>query len=335
MLLLSKYLKYYILILLIDFGFYESKSQNLISNGSFESYTSPVNCSGGSGGFDNYSVFPVNHVVNDWFTQNSPDYFSVLCSGINNNGSPINIFGYSSANNGTNYAGFILFQKAGNLKEYIFQQLSTPLQSGKVYCLSFYVSRADRITHAIKNIGAYFSNSLPTLIGGEYISAIPQVENHTGYITDTIQWTLIQGCFIANGGEQYITIGNFNSNATTDTLFAGTNNQVFGADGYAYYYIDNITLIDQSTVGVNELSNGSNISVYPNPAIDVLNINIGNLKENTEIKIYNAFGVLVLSESLTTQNSSLKTHHFQNGIYFYYITHDNKVFKQDKLIIIK
>jgi hypothetical protein len=40
--------------------------------------------------------------------------------------------------------------------------LAQPLQSGKIYCLSFYVNRADRVTYAIKNIGALFSNSLTT-----------------------------------------------------------------------------------------------------------------------------------------------------------------------------
>lgn len=320
------------------FLFKNGQSQNLIQNGSFELYTNPIDC--GSGGFDNYYYSPAPHVLDNWYGYQSPDYFNSVCQ----NGPlpnqygyhiPANCYGYNQAKNGNAYVGLGPYQKNSEVKEYIYQHLNTPLVSGKLYCLSFYMNRSERTEYAIKQIGAYFSSSLPTTVGNMYINVIPQVVNNT-FLVDTIQWIQVQGCFTANGGEQYITIGNFNSNTNTDTLNIGTNNPVLGWSPTAYYYIDDITLIDQSTVGVKDVSYLSEaVGVYPNPAIDVLNINIGNLKENTEIKIYNAFGVLVLSESLTTQNSSLKTHHFQNGIYFYYITHDNKVFKQDKLIIIK
>jgi hypothetical protein len=83
--------------------------------------------------------------------------------------------------------------------------------------------------------------------------------------------TQIQGCFAAIGGEQYVIIGNFNSNANTDTIYTGTNNPIPSDPQYAYYYIDDVTLIDQSTVGLDELSNGNSMTVYPNPANEKIN----------------------------------------------------------------
>jgi hypothetical protein len=309
-------------------------SQNLIQNGSFENFTAPVNCSGGSGGFDNYANFPVNHVVDYWYSLSSPDYFTPLCNGANNDGAPLNIFGYIQAKNGNAYAGFLTYLKGGETKEYIYQQLPQPLQSGEIYCLSFFVSRVDRSPYSVANIGAYFSNTIPTLYNGIYVNKTPQIINQNGIITDTIGWTQIQGCFTANGGEQYITIGKFNTTGT-DTLNSGTNNPILFNPDMSYYYIDDITLIDQTTIGVNELGNGSSVSVYPNPANDVLNICLGNIIENTEIKIYNQLGELVLSEYLTIQNSSLKTHHLQSGVYFYTILVGEKNIKTDKIVIIK
>ena len=310
----------------------------MIQNGSFENYTNPIDC--GGGGFDNAYYSPIPHVLDNWYGYQSPDYFNSICQ----NGPlpnqygyhiPANCYGYNQAKDGNAYVGFGPYQRNSEVKEYIYQHLNTPLASGKLYCLSFYINRSERVEYAIKQIGAYFSSSLPTTVGNMYINAIPQVINNT-FLVDTIQWIQVQGCFTANGGEQYMTIGNFNNNSNTDTLNIGTNNPVAGWQPSSYYYIDDITLIDQTTVGVKDISYElGEMSIYPNPANDVLNIDLGILKENTEIKIYNALGELVLNETLTTQNSSLKTHHLQSGIYFYSILVGEKTIKTDKIVIIK
>lgn len=137
----------------------------------------------------------------DWSQYDSPDFFISACTHTYS-GVPINFFGENYAKNGNNYIGIVSYLKGGNLKEYIYQKLTTPLQSGKIYCLSFYASKSDRVPYAIKNIGAYFSLSIPTVSNGHEINATPQVVNTGGFISDTIQWTQIQGCFTANGGEQ-------------------------------------------------------------------------------------------------------------------------------------
>ncbi len=154
-LLLSNVLKIKLqLIVVALFLFKNTCSQNLILNPSFEDYTDPIECNGG-GGFYNYSVFPFTHVVNNWEIYSSPDYFNTVCpswSEYNNS----NVFGYSISKEGNAYAGFITYLQAGNTKEYIYQQLQSPLQGGKTYCLSFYTSLADNMNYAVANIGAYF-----------------------------------------------------------------------------------------------------------------------------------------------------------------------------------
>ncbi|MFN8117556.1 MAG: T9SS type A sorting domain-containing protein [Bacteroidia bacterium] len=332
MLSLNKYFKTGKRLIVFLFLFKNSISQNLINNGSFENYTSPINC--GGGGFDNYNNTPVIHVVNDWYTLNSPDYYSNLCN-MGGYSVPYNIIGYSQAKQGNSYSAFLLYGVSYETKEYIYQQLSNPLQAGKMYCLSFYVSRADRVTHAIHSIGAYFSNNIQSVAALGYVNATPQIINQSGFVTDTANWVQIQGCYTASGGEQYITIGNFNSNANTDTLFAGSNDPHPGADRYAYYYIDDITLIDQTTVGFNELNDGRSVSVYPNPANDAINFQFSSTEEKRKIELYDAIGNLVLNEDASTQNSSLKTHHLQSGIYFYTILVREKNIKTDKVVIIK
>ncbi len=287
----------------------KQQSQNLIQNGSFENYTN-IDCT--YGGFTN-NFPPNNHVVDNWYDLNSSDFFSSVCTNTYT-GVPENVFGESYAKNGNSYVGFILFQANGEMKEYIYQHLSTPLLAGKMYCLSFYVSRADGITHAIHGFGAHFSNTTPTLFNGYYSNKTPQIINQNGFVTDTVGWTQIQGCYTAIGGEQYITIGNFNSNTNTDTLFVGSVNPEPGAYKYAYYYIDDITLIDQSTVGENELDKGKGFDIYPNPTNSILNIKSNNQQlQNATIEIKNTLGQIVYMDVYAHQ---IDVTNLPAGIYF-------------------
>lgn len=128
-------------------------------------------------------------------------------------------------------------------------------------------------------MGAYFSNNLPTIPLG-YVSATPQIVNTSGFLTDTIGWTEIQGCFTAQGGEQYITIGNFNSNANTDTLRIQSTNPLTGpGTDLAYYYIDSVSLWQNSfPVGIKEQAKNEFVSVYPNPTEGSLSLTLSEGK---------------------------------------------------------
>jgi gliding motility-associated-like protein len=218
---------YCLFFVLISFAY---RGQNLIQNGSFENHGT-LSCNGA-------------FIVNNWGASNSPDYYNAACP-FPGYGIPKNYFGYQTAKNGNAYAGMVVYQITPNeYKEYVTQQLALPLDTGKTYCLSFFVSRSERVGYAIKNIGAFFSSFQPVISGSlSCLYATAQVENNSGYITDTIGWTEVSGYFTAIGGEQYITIGNFHSNQNTDTTWGGTNNNPFPGDpGTAYYYIDSVTL---------------------------------------------------------------------------------------------
>jgi OOP family OmpA-OmpF porin len=303
----------------------KQQAQNLIRNGSFENISPPQNWNNWSGEFITFSQTPSQRVLLDWDEENSSDLFTSACTHTWS-GVPMNIKGSSQAKAGNNYVGFMLFANGQNNdnKEYIYQLLSNPLQSGKIYCLSFFVSRADRKEYAIENIGAFFSNNVQTTGSIGYINKTPQVVNQSGLITDTIGWTEIQGCFTANGGEQYITIGNFNSDANTNSFYAGTNNPIPSNPEYCYYYIDDITLIDQSTVGLNELDKGKGFDIYPSPSNSILNIKSNNQQlQNATIEIKNTLGQLVYFDIYAPQ---INISDLPSGIYF--LTINNKETKR-------
>jgi hypothetical protein len=328
----NRYLKIIVSLIAIQlFLFKNTFCQNLIRNGSFENISPPQNWNNWSGEFITFSQTPSQRVLLDWDEEYSSDLFTTACTHTWS-GVPVNVKGYCQPKNGSSYVGFMLFGNGltNDGKEYIYQQLTSPLQAGKIYCLSFFVSRADRKEYAIENIGAYFSNNVQTIGSIGYINKTPQVVNQNGIITDTINWVQIQGCFTANGGEQYITIGNFNTDANTNSLYVGTNNPIPSNPEFAYYYIDDITLIDQTTVGIDELGEESFFSVYPNPANDILNIDIKNFnKENLSVNIVDVIGKEVLKSDYKNQ---IDVSFLEKGIYFVSIQQDRKTLGVKKII---
>jgi gliding motility-associated-like protein len=131
-------------------------------------------------------------------------------------------------------------------------KLLDSLIAGHQYCVSFYLSFTDSCRYATDEIGAFFDDTATSFLYSPLGPAIPgpwpvspQVISGF-YITDRENWTLVSGSFVAQGGEKYISIGNF----TPDSVFfdhrvyvsGGSNNYTFDVD--VAYYVDVVSVFD-------------------------------------------------------------------------------------------
>lgn len=205
--------------------------QNLVANPSFD-YTGACPL-----GISNLSS------ADGWYkpTFATPDLFAD-CSITYGNGVPNNGQGWQQPLNGPTYAGMILYttkRKYPNYREYVATQLTSPLQSGASYTVKFHVSLADQSQYAIANIGA-FVGAWPagTVATSGPLAVIPQVSNSSGVIKDKSGWTVIQGSFVASGGETHLIIGNFGADTQT-TVYKVPGIQT---EKLAYYYIEDVSL---------------------------------------------------------------------------------------------
>lgn len=317
----------HLVVIIITLFSFSLKAQNILHNRSFETYSvSAFGCA------YNFSMVGV------WQQINSPDHFTSLCTFTNNYGVPNNTAGVSYPKSGNAYIGIVCFYKTQENKEYIYQHLVNPLIAGKTYYTSFYVSKADRTAYAIKNIGANFSVTQPTVVSIPYISSNPQIQNQSGYLTDTVGWAKIEGYFTAQGGEQYITIGNFNSNLDTDTLYTGTNNPIPFDSGMSYYYIDSLSLYDSLdyVTNINKYENDFKINLYPNPNNGNFNIEY-HINKEAEFVMTDVTAIIVNQYTLLPSQNSLliKEEELKAGVYFYHILVGDKTIKTDKIVIIK
>ncbi len=147
---------------------------------------------------------------------------------------PLNIAGYQNARTGNGYGGFYGVIDTINAREYIEVPLLDSLVTNRKYCVEFYVSLTGSSLFSISNMGAYFSEDSLLQTTAQFYTLSnyqPQIENaSTNILNDTNNWMLISGDFIANGGERFMTIGNFRLPANTN-IQSGMGT---GDDG-AYY----------------------------------------------------------------------------------------------------
>ncbi|MCU0347565.1 MAG: gliding motility-associated C-terminal domain-containing protein [Saprospiraceae bacterium] len=85
----------------------------------------------------------------------------------------------------------------------------------------------------------------PTPTNAFYLPGTPQITT-SGAITDTTNWVLVSGTYLA-GGEEWLTIGNFNPIGQTalDTFYNANDFAVS-----SYYYIDNVFVIPMEGGGL-------------------------------------------------------------------------------------
>lgn len=222
-------------------------TENLVVNPSFEEY---VDCP------KKIDALGVLTIVDGWFqpTAGSADYFNVC--GSRDCGVPNNKLGIQEAYDGNGYCG--IYCSKTEYREYLQTQLIHPLRKGSIYHISFMVSLSEYSSGAVATLGALITKERPQdtvkglLMGKSYRSLgkgitqtiathyIPQIQNpYDSILLDTKRWVEISGDFTAQGGEEYLTIGNFLPLSKSN--YADHDSLIYLLPG-AYYYIDAVKL---------------------------------------------------------------------------------------------
>ena len=235
---------------------HNAKAQtNLVPNGDLEIYSNATIY---------WGCFGI--LVQNGYNPNdaTPDYFNGLDP--NEFKTPSNVQGYQLPHSKIAYAGIILFANSqdfpkSNNREYIQFRLMQKMQKDKIYSIHFYVSPTHPTSTSIQlphlylynmgtdAIGIHISQSQITNNSGGQINSLiavtPQIANLPGnYLTDTSAWYKISGCYVAQGGEEWITIGNFKDDAHTALQLLHYYPNTPLSDSIAYVYIDDVSVVE-------------------------------------------------------------------------------------------
>jgi len=224
-------------------------SQNLVRDSSFEDVKiDRLNCSW----TDPPNQFDVE--MNEWSnpTEATPDILSLLVD--------TTCWSYAYPNT---YNGFGLFCSIGEqmphtgnvmagiltmgepeyhvYREYVHSKLLSPLETGRSYTVTFYASLAENVFAASNNLGVYFSVDEINSSTDRNLPYIPQLEC-ADIITDYKSWIKIEGIVKALSPWEYITIGNFKDDYSTDTV------SHFGNCDPPYYFIDDVSVVPSRVI---------------------------------------------------------------------------------------
>lgn len=235
---------------------------NFVTNGDFETYSLPCNGTYNFGPFGQPPGYPFTMPAN-WVVPNfsaTVDYFNT-CSAPPPNGGhksvnvPQGFPGFQWAHSGGGMGGFIPNQRSYTLtldySEYYETKFGCTLLSGQNYKVQFWVASGINQGYNCSDIGAYLSNTqLTSPTYGAITSVTPQLTSGSIVVgantaTSTVgtttvanntpgSWASITGV-VTGSGQNWITIGCFNSNPT-NVLFNA------GGDAWPYYYLDDVSI---------------------------------------------------------------------------------------------
>lgn len=211
-----------VLILLPLFQFAQQTPEvvkNLVPNGSFENYRKK------SGSIK--QAIPWQQIA-------SVDYYQQPLS----NDTSIQ----KGARTGTCYAG-LRFQK--KYKEFIQVKLADALHRGTTYEFEMHIRLAFWSNTSLKSFGALFSKAGYKSQGDVVKSSVIDSVCKKGSFINGYQWFKISGKYLADGGEKYLTIGNFTAKVKNDIV--RMNKFKFGFKE-AYYFVDDISLVKAKEV---------------------------------------------------------------------------------------
>jgi hypothetical protein len=210
---------------------------NLVPNGSFELLEEDCDSL--------QCCFNVGSRPLHWYSwQNSPEYFNA-CATDSLVDVPQNGMAYQQAADGQAYVGFYAYQPTAEYREYVGVELIDPMVPGVAYNVSFRLNLAWDGNYwggsdgGCNNVGALFSMVSNAWLGisGPAFGFRNYAHVHsTAILTDTANWVLVSGTFIADSAYQHLVMGNFFDNDNTDVMHIPPP----GTVGAVYVLVDEV-----------------------------------------------------------------------------------------------
>lgn len=264
----------------------------------------------------------------DWHSANgTPDHLQRCLPYGNPFGLPLDFFTFQEPFEGRSCAGMSSYYQNGltEYREWIMAPLLEPMVVGQTYYCGFRANAAfggnaeyPQIWLANDKMGMLFTmQDRPWYEMDPY----PEPPNYAHILypqimADTVGWTLVSGIFVADSAYTYVMIGQFFSNALTDTLHLADPNSVFP------WYPRGYTLVDAVCVSASpdgcDLGHGvgeeqaADFSLFPNPAQDQL---VVGQRAGAEVQVRDAVGRLVWQGMVTRDYWLLDVGSWARGAY--------------------
>lgn len=275
-------------------------------------------------------------------------------TGINNGLTPLNISSLAANNTyvfataqqaiGIQYAGSLWRRPLSEIMpSYVINIFENPTNGGVTTGSGSYLSGSSATLTATANNGYTFSNWTENgnvvSSNNTYIFTVSANRNLVAQftpITFTVTTssnptnagtTLLGGSYISGSSATVIAIAN---NGYIFSNWTENGNIVSSNNIYAFTVSANRNLIAQfsSITGIKENPFANSFNIYPNPAGEILNVELDNMNEKQiKILVYDVLGKVMTDEALKLKNgkAQINVSELESGIYF--IKAENEVKK--------
>ena len=133
------------------------------------------------------------------------------------------------------------------------------------------------------------------------------------YISDKNGWTELSWEYTADGTEEYMYIGNFQSNTEIDLLYTLPDSIDQEDHHPSYYYVDDV-YVGTEILSVSGQGYSLELTLWPNPVRDVLTLATESAIEM--LGIYSVHGALIQTNSMNHRGPfELDVHSLAAGSY--------------------
>ena len=142
----------------------------------------------------------------------------------------------TAAKEGVAFVGIRVYSPTKDI-EYIENKLNYRLAKGQKYCFTTYVKLGPSCTIATDAFGVHFSANAISFADLDKTDIKPQLSLDKEFLTYKSKWMVLQCSYVANGTENWMTLGTFKPLQAIKKL------PIYGYANESYYYVDNVSLI--------------------------------------------------------------------------------------------
>lgn len=128
-------------------------------------------------------------------------------------------------------------------KEFLYVKLINKLTPGKEYHFVCYFRLLSISTMALKHLGVMFSKK-PFGLKDKVDSTNSIYMYSRRGLVGNYDWIKLEGIFTADGGERYLTLGNFTKNTKRD-MYRLNRKKLFSLFHESYYFVDDVSLYEK------------------------------------------------------------------------------------------
>ena len=215
-----------------------------------------------------------------------------------------------------------------NTREYSAIGLSTALSHGEHYNLTLKLHLALFGITSVGSFGAYFASdsSIDQSINHSLYPLNPQLQrNPYSMMSDFESWYVWSDTLIAQGGEQFLILGNFLNDSLTPF------NQI-GTQPSSAYFIDDISLVlIEDTLASTQEMELPKLQLTSNVVRDELRFSVSGKSQPNRVTIYSLNGALLEQRPYNGANA-IGVSHLPAGMYVISATAKNGLVARERFV---